>query len=92
MFSSFKCPNFVLVVFLKVSEHSSNHLYLAALQRIRLLEIDQEVSSVIAMLGSGHVARPDLLQARLHIFQALDILNLGLNVVPPSDNNIVNQG
>ena len=67
-------------------------MYLAALQRIRLLEINEEVSSVIALLGSGHVARPDLMQARLHIFQALDLLNLGPNVVPPSDNNIVNQG
>ena len=58
------------------------------------MESSKEVSSVLSMLDAGHVARPDLLQARLHLFQALDLLNLGINVVPPpvQDNNNVMQG
>ena len=69
-------------------------VYFAVLQRSRIMESSKEVSSVLSMLDPGHVSRPDLLQARLHLFQALDLLNLGINVVPPpvQDNNNVMQG
>ena len=69
-------------------------IFFTVLQQSRLSESAREVSSVLSLMDDGHVGRPDLLQARLHIFQALDLLNLGINVVPPpvQDNNNVMQG